>query len=632
MKKSTSILLLVLLLIGSAAHAQFKKPLQSSSKATSSEARYNIGLVGGLTSTYWLHFGGTKTPYHMPFNFGPTAGLSIERMINNNSSVSLEGLFAMRKDTLSYEVLNFPVAVNENKDYLRKYKADYQEVNVQLVYTHYFSQRNIRPYVFVGPRFTLPVSIPKEGTMVWNKQEILHYGTDSVSYIPVSTDTIAVTEMGQELKLPIYNYNESTGEVTYNYGYPIFQLGREYDFKVKAYEPYVNYDKIAAGKLHKDALRDSVITFGNELGEATLVVAENNVVDGHEIKRGDMVKLTPEQVQLDSLGVAHYKWRAGIPALTAPFTRNMNASMVIQGKTKLWSSEGLTGIITGVVPTGNNFITAGPSHVQMVLRDPPGDASYATWAVDSVTSDYTYTVRGVHNETELGIDIRSSIEVDYIAGTAFFGIMSYNTVIGENQVTWKYDVHKTWDNHTSVTYTNGTSTSSSSAKEYVGRDGDVFIGYSTNYIIGAADKVGLFKLDNGSWGIDMQETMSMDEQFNTHFEYSQFYIENTLFGNIKRTRNTMLKHINSMDEIEENPQVATYYTLLTEDDPRYGSSNGDQATMPASPMVLKVATVCTGVTRSSSRGRKLLPLMKRIKSKPSTTRNTKKATSRLRLV
>ena len=58
----------------------------------------------------------------------------------------------------------------------------------------------------------------------------------------------------------------------------------------------------------------------------------------------------------------------------------------------------------------------------------------------------------------------------------------------------------------------------------------------------------------------------------------------------------------------------------------------DQATMPASPMVLKVATVCTGVTRSSSRGRKLLPLMKRIKSKPSTTRNTKKATSRLRLV
>ena len=70
--------------------------------------------------------------------------------------------------------------------------------------------------------------------------------------------------------------------------------------------------------------------------------------------------------------------------------------------------------------------------------------------------------------------------------------------------------------------------------------------------------------------------MSMDEQFKTHFEYSQNYIETTLFSNIKRTRNTMLKHINSMSEIEENPQVSTYYTFLTEDDPKYGSSNSDK--------------------------------------------------------
>ncbi len=109
--------------------------------------------------------------------------------------------------------------------------------------------------------------------------------------------------------------------------------------------------------------------------------------------------------------------------------------------------------------------------------------------------------------------------------------------------------------------------------DYVGRDGDVFIGYSTNYIIGAADKVGIFKQEDGSWAVDMQETMSMDEKFNTHFEYSQNYIETTLFSNIKRTRNTMLKHIN---EIEDNPQVSTYYTFLSEDDPRYGSSNSDK--------------------------------------------------------
>lgn len=419
-----------------------------------------------------------------------------------------------------------------------------------------------------------------------NRKLMLTYRTNPVIDITqmglpagaFGTDTITVKEAGVEYRLPIFNYDEATQQVTYNYGFPIFQLGRSYDFKVRAYEPYTNYDKSTTGKLYKDMLRDSVVTFGNELGEAALIVAEDNVIDGHQVKRGDMAKLDPEQVRLDSIGEGHYKWQAGIPSLTAPFTRNMNASMVINGQTKLWSNDGLTAIIAGVVPTGNNFITAGPSHVQMVLRDPPGDASSATWATDSVTSDYTYTVRGIHNETELGVDVRVSADFDFIAGTAFFGKLTYNSIIHENTGLYKYEVNKTWDNHSSVTYTNSQSTSTSSSGSYVGRDGDVFIGYSTNYIIGAADKVGLFKQDDGSWGVSMRETMAMDEKFSTHFEYSQKYIENTLFSNIKRTRNAMLKHINSMSEIEENPEVATYYTFLTEDDPKYGSSNKDEKT------------------------------------------------------
>ncbi|MBR6432042.1 MAG: hypothetical protein IKS64_04245, partial [Muribaculaceae bacterium] len=361
-----------------------------------------------------------------------------------------------------------------------------------------------------------------------NKKLMLTYRTPPVMDIsqigaPVGafgTDTIAVREAGEDIKLPIYSRDEQTGEVTYNYGYPIFQSGRTYEFKVKAYEPYTNYDQSATGHLYKDMLRDSVITFDNEIGEAARIAAVDTTQDGHTLKRGDMVKLESEQIQLDSIGEATYKWIAGIPSLSVPYTRNMNASMVIQGQTKLWRYEGLDGIIAGVVPTGNNFITAGPSHVQMVLRDPPGDASSATWASDSVTSDYTYTTRGIHQNSEFGVDIRCSAEIDVVTGTLVFAKITYNNIIHENAVSWSYNVNKTWDNHTSVTYSNSTSTSTSSSNTYVGRDGDVFIGYSTNYIIGSADKVGLFKQDDGSWGIGMKETMTMDEKFNTHFEFS----------------------------------------------------------------------------------------------------------------
>ncbi|MBQ8959001.1 MAG: PorT family protein [Bacteroidales bacterium] len=194
MKKSNIIILLALLLMGTAAHAQFNKPLQSSSnRVNPNEAKYNIGLIGGVTMTQWVHFGGTKTPYNYKFNFGPTAGLTVERMLNKSTSVSLEGLFAMRNTQLNYDVVNFPVALNQNKDYYRQYDVDYQEVNVQVPITFYLSNGNIRPYVFVGPRFSLPLS----GKMIWQKKEILNYGTPEQQYSETGA-TIDTVEMNAQ--------------------------------------------------------------------------------------------------------------------------------------------------------------------------------------------------------------------------------------------------------------------------------------------------------------------------------------------------------------------------------------------------------------------------------------------------
>ena len=174
MKKPSIIILLFFLTLGSTAQAQFNKPLQSArSRVNSNEARYNIGIEGGLTSTYWVHFGGTKTHYRSPFNYGIVGGLIVERMINGNTSIALEGLYAMRNTQLHYEVLNFPVSLGmgpeHNKDFYRQFDADYQEVDIQVPLTRYLSNGTIRPFVYVAPR----VSIPLSGTMVWQKKEIL---------------------------------------------------------------------------------------------------------------------------------------------------------------------------------------------------------------------------------------------------------------------------------------------------------------------------------------------------------------------------------------------------------------------------------------------------------------------------
>ena len=200
MKKSIAILSLILVMMGTDAMAQFRKPLQSATNKNGySEARYNIGITGGLTSTYWAHFGGTKTPYQAPFNFGLTGGLIVERMFNANSSLSIEGYFAMRNTEVHYDVINFPVALNVNKDYYRQYNADYQEVNVQIPLTYYLGQSNskLRPYIYVAPRFSLPLS----GKMSYKKVEILNYGTDEQQYDEDHATMDTVSMSGQNGRL-----------------------------------------------------------------------------------------------------------------------------------------------------------------------------------------------------------------------------------------------------------------------------------------------------------------------------------------------------------------------------------------------------------------------------------------------
>lgn len=197
MKKASFILFLAFVLIGNTANAQFNKPLQSaSSRVNTSEALYNIGISGGLNSTYWVHLGGARTPYKEPFNFGILGGLTVERMLNKNMSISLEGFYAMRNMQLNYEIHNFPVSLGmgpqHNKDYYRQLDVDYTEINVQAPFTYYFSNSTIRPYVFFGPR----VSVPMSGKMIWKKAEIVN-GQQSSTWTSVDTVGISAQNMWQ---------------------------------------------------------------------------------------------------------------------------------------------------------------------------------------------------------------------------------------------------------------------------------------------------------------------------------------------------------------------------------------------------------------------------------------------------
>lgn len=401
--------------------------------------------------------------------------------------------------------------------------------------------------------------------------EVMQTGAPAGAF---GTDTIFMGD-NHEIALPLYTVDEQTGAVNYTYGYPIFQQHREYEYKIKLYEPYVNYDRDPQGRVYQDFLADSIITINNEMGDGVAVAAEDAVQDGHEIKAGTIVELEPDQIQLDHAGEATYRWTGGMPNLTAPYLRTMNISTIVVDKSVNWLPQSMAGVVLGVVPTGNNFITAGPSYVDMVLRDPPGSSSTATWGTDTVSSKYSYSTHGTYGGAHLKVKYSTGLELINSFGLGVATIIT-SKLKHEETVDVGADLSEDWTNARYTTYTNSHSVTTSSAATFVGADGDVFIGHSTNFIIGAANEVDLMPQEDGTYKLGNDRCISMGEEFATQFNYTQKYIEGTLIPNIKATRNSKLKHVNSLTEIEEHPSVPTYYTLLDENDPNFGSSNDDE--------------------------------------------------------
>lgn len=176
MKKSSTIILSFLLLFGTlTANAQFNKPLQSASmKRQSANASYNIGIIGGASITQWIHFGGTGTQYNEPIGkcIGYLGGVSIEKMLNDNLSVGIEGMYAIRNLYLTYEIKQFPVGLYEWNDISKTLDANYNEICVQVPLCFYMTgttASSIRPYMFAGPRMTI---IQDGGSTTWHKTNL----------------------------------------------------------------------------------------------------------------------------------------------------------------------------------------------------------------------------------------------------------------------------------------------------------------------------------------------------------------------------------------------------------------------------------------------------------------------------
>lgn len=167
----------------SAKGQQFRKSLSSPrDRIHASDAKWNVGILGGPNLTAWFHFYGDKaSSYFMqgyktfdtisPFteSMGYFGGIGVERMLKSNLSVGLNVVYAQHNVKLGYVDNHFPYAWDLAGDSIiigkivKGFTANYSTIEAYVPITYYFglaATKNIKPYVYIAPRFSyvLPLS------------------------------------------------------------------------------------------------------------------------------------------------------------------------------------------------------------------------------------------------------------------------------------------------------------------------------------------------------------------------------------------------------------------------------------------------------------------------------------------
>ena len=350
------------------------------------------------------------------------------------------GEFSALLPPLKYIVKSIEIPKNEDLEFTSLPQIDLTNVRKEMtdslkvlteqgdsVWNYYkYNTKMVQTY-FAKPEVAL---WQVKGDGAFGEQELKDYAVST-------TETIDITDIWTR---------EADGTVKYTYDFPVFARKKQYTFGLFGYEAYTNKD---SGTAVTDTipLNGQVLTIANEMSDEQSVVAR--VIDPTmtDLKAGDIYQLKRNQVRLDSLGRNEITFTTGAPNVTAPYTRQFSLSFERNNRTYVGPS--LNGIVLGELTNGNNFVTDGPEQVQMVLRDPPGSKSKATWKTGTVYTKTDSETKGVYADETLSFDLIWGADLDVAVGLGvaiISGSKAKTTaVVGEKgSVAWQWKDETTW--------------------------------------------------------------------------------------------------------------------------------------------------------------------------------------------
>jgi len=310
---------------------------------------------------------------------------------------------------------------------------------------------------------------------------------------------------------------------TVGFQYPVYNQFGDYQIVMQSFEPYVNYD---------DGLVEDIVP----------------IIDGEFKPTNNLALPGSESTERDGndSSIIIYRFKGGLPSISAPFTRSLDIKYRINGIDYEAENYITQGIILGGQSDGSQtFTTAAPDVPDIILRDPPGSNSFAS--IESGESITFTTETDFSSASGLSQDLKLMLGVTFETGGGLAGPV-IDTETTDN-IQAGIGVTKTSTNGKSLTktYNFSQSISTSDDPDYVGSNGDLYIGQSKNYFYGSYDDVqpsvapkdtaSNFELTNSvgeSIFISKQKAMYfVEEPSETFFVFSQKYILESLIPELE---------------------------------------------------------------------------------------------------
>lgn len=362
--------------------------------------------------------------------------------------------------------------------------------------------------------------------------------------------------------IPLKNTDDS-----YALGKPVFKElygDNTYELKIDVREEYKNYgDLVSNHSSETGYLVDNTINGGepfyHPMDEGTLNI------------QNEMLESGTSSFELDGSTII-YEFAPDNPhvfGIDEGYSRNLvidyqngtinasNDDPSVDGDTEVY--------LFGSESYGNDFFTFGPQVVDMILRDPAGDASYS-FIEEGSTVTRTQSISKVNGESaEYNLDFKAGLHYESeVVVMAFFAGLGQNSELNLGLSTNTNNVlstSQTAENEITFSETFTEAVSTAGEDFNIGAAGDVFLGESKNLNFGTSKKLHLIaasncldtegiyecinvglKDTNDSWTYKLgTKTMpSIRPGTNTKFAFTANYIENYLIPKLYFIRNAYL--------------------------------------------------------------------------------------------